>query len=71
MMTHILPKLYEKYKNILEVLEYKLDDYNNTLTIERICDKLLVKYDLMNKQSIPTMSREDGESLYIKITIQG
>ena len=56
MMTHILPKLYEEYKNIVEVLEYKLDDYNNPLTIERIRYKLLMKFDQTNKQSIPRTS---------------
>ena len=30
---------------------------DNTLTIERICDESLVKYDQMHKQSRPGMSR--------------
>ena len=49
-MTHVLLKLPEEYQTIVEILEKKIDDEENPLTIERIRDKLLVKYDLMNEQ---------------------
>ena len=71
MMTHILLKLPEEYQTIVEILEKKIDDEENPLTIERIRDNIFVKYDLMNEQSRPRMSREDGESLYIKSQYKG
>ena len=50
-MTHILSNLTKEYQNNVEILEDKFD-YNNTLlNIERIHDKLSVKYEQMNKQS--------------------
>ena len=50
MMTHILSNLPEEYQNIVEILEYGLDDDSNTLNIKRIRDKLSVKFDRMNEQ---------------------
>ena len=44
-MTHILLKIPEEYQNIVEIIEEKLDGYDNPLTIESIHNKLLVKYD--------------------------
>ena len=40
MMTHILSKLPEEHENIVENLEGGLDDNTDTLTNERIRDKL-------------------------------
>ena len=37
----------------MEIIENELDDKDNPLTIENICDKLFVKYDQINKQSRP------------------
>ena len=34
----------------MEIIEYKLDEKYNPLTIERIRDKLLVKFDRTNEQ---------------------
>ena len=50
MMTHIVSKLTEEYKTIVEILEYELYDKNHPLTIERIRDKLSVNFDQINKQ---------------------
>ena len=58
-MTHILSNLPESYKNILEILEDDLDYDNNPQTIDRIHDKLLVRYDQMNEQPETRTSRED------------
>ena len=41
MMTQILLNLHESYDNIVENIEYELDENNNPLTIERIHDKIL------------------------------
>ena len=62
MMTHILSNLPEEYQTIVKVLEDEVDDDNDPLTIERIHDKLLVRFDQMNKQSIPRTSRKDENS---------
>ena len=51
---------------MVEILEDKLDNDSDFRTIERICDNILVKYDIINKQSIPKMSRVDENSLYVK-----
>ena len=50
----------------MEIIEDELEDEDNPLTIERICDKILVKYDQMNKQPRPKTSIEDEKSLYVK-----
>ena len=47
----------EEYQTIVEIIDYELYYEDNTLNIERICDKLLEKFDQMNEQSIPIMSR--------------
>ena len=57
-MTHILLNLPEEYQTIVEILEEKLHDKDDPLTIERIRDKLSVKFDLMNEQSVPRNLRE-------------
>ena len=62
-MTHILLNLPEEYQNIVEVLWEELYDEGDTLTLEKICDKLLEKYDGMDKKSIPKTTREDETSL--------
>ena len=53
MMSHILSNLLEEYQTIVEILEDKLDDDSDFITIERIREKILFKYDQMNKQSRP------------------
>ena len=58
-MTHILFNLPKLYQTIVEILEDKLDCKDKTLTIERICKKLLVKLYQTNEQSGPITSRED------------
>ena len=65
-MTRMLLNLPEEYQTIVEIIEDYLDDKNNPLTIERIRDKILVKFDQMNKQSGPRTSREDEKSFYLK-----
>ena len=47
-MTHILLNLPESYENKIGNIEEILDDDNYTLTIERILDKILGKYDGTN-----------------------
>ena len=58
-MTHIIYKLPEAWDNNVENIEYKLDDDIDLLAIERIRDKLLVKYSQINVQSEMNNSRED------------
>ena len=58
MMTHILSTLPEEYQNIVQILEDKLYDDDNPVTIKRIRDKLLVKYEKTNKQTKTKMSRK-------------
>ena len=53
MMSHILSNLLEEYQTIVEILEDKLDYDSDFITIERIRDKILFKYEQMNKQSRP------------------
>ena len=48
MMTHILSNLPEEYNNIVENLEYELDDEIGMLNLEIIWDKVSAKYDRMN-----------------------
>ena len=48
MMSHILSNLPEEYQTIVEILEYKLDNDSDFVTIERIHDNILVKYDQTN-----------------------
>ena len=50
MMSHILSNLPEEYQTIVEIIEDKLDDYSDFITIERISDNILVKYDRTNKK---------------------
>ena len=50
MMTHILLNLPEEYQDIVEILEDKLDEDKNTLTINMICYKLSVKYNWTNEK---------------------
>ena len=50
MMSHILSNLPEEYQTIVEIIEDKLDDGSDFITIERIRDNILVKYDLTNKK---------------------
>ena len=69
MMTHILSNLPEAYQNIKEALEYKLYNDENTLTNEKIRDKLLVKYDQMN--NLKKKSREGEKYFYIKSQYKG
>ena len=63
MMSHILSDLPEEYQTILEIIEDKLDDDSEFITIERIRDKILVKYYQTNKKSRPKMSGEDENYL--------
>ena len=53
MMSHILSNLLEEYQTIVEILEDKLDYDSDFITIERIGNKILFKYEQMNKQSRP------------------
>ena len=48
MMSHILSNLPEEYQTIVEILEDKLDNDSDFITIERIHDKILVEYDKTN-----------------------
>ena len=66
MMTHILSNLPEEYQTIVKVLEDEVDDDNDPLTIERIHDKLLVRYDQKNEQLWPITSSEYEKPLYLK-----
>ena len=50
-MNHKLPKLPEGYNDIVENLQYKLDDDIDMLTTEIIPDKLSAKNDRMNVRS--------------------
>ena len=59
MMTRILSKLPEEYQTTAKILEDKLDDKYDPLTIERIRDKHSVKFYQMNKQSGPRTPIED------------
>ena len=43
MMTRILLDLTEEYQNIIETIEDELEDEDSPLTIDIICDKLLLK----------------------------
>ena len=56
---------------MVEILEDKLDNDSDFWTIERICDNILVKYDIINKQSIPKMSRVDENPLNVKSQYKG
>ena len=62
MMTHILSNLPEEYQSIVEILEDKLDDKDDHLNIERILEKLLVKFGHMNEQSGPRTSIEEEKT---------
>ena len=57
--THIVLNLPKEYQTIVEIREDKIYDKYDPLTIQRVCDKLLVKFDPKNKQSGPRPSRED------------
>ena len=71
MMTHILLDLPEEYQTIVKILEDDLYNEDYPITIERICDKLLVKFDGTNKQPRPRTSREDEKALYVKSQYKG
>ena len=71
MMTHILSKLTEEYKNIVENIQDYLDEDIDPLTIERIRDKLSVEYDQMAVKSETKTSIEDEKSLYVKYKFKG
>ena len=71
MMYHILSNLPEEYQTIVEIIEEKLDNDSYFITIEKIRDRILVKYDQMNKQSKPKISREDENYLYVKSQYKG
>ena len=49
MITHIILNLPEEYQTIVEILEEKLDYEYNTSTLDKIRDKISVKYNQMNK----------------------
>ena len=66
MMTHLLSILLEEYWNIVKNLEDKLDDDIDSLTINRIRDKLSEKYYRMSEQLGKKKSREYENPLYIK-----
>ena len=59
MMSHIQSNLPEEYQTIVEIIEDKLDDDSDFITIERIRDNILVKYDQTNKKSGTKISGED------------
>ena len=59
MMTHVLLNLPEEYQTIVEILEDKLNDKDDPLTIESISDNILVKFDQMKEKSGPIPLRED------------
>ena len=52
-MTHILSNLPEEYQTIMKILEEKLDDKDDPLSINMICDKITVIF-LPNYQMIRT-----------------
>ena len=52
-------------------MEGKLDNDSDFMTIEKICDNILVKYDQMNKESREKISRHDEKLTLRKIPIQG
>ena len=52
MMSHILSNLPEEYQTIVEILEDKLDDDSDFITIQRIRDNILVKYHQTNKNEV-------------------
>ena len=58
----MLLKLTEELQNIAEILEDNLHDEDNPLTTNMICDKLLMKYNRMNEQSIP--KRQEKMKIY-------
>ena len=66
MITHILSNLPEEYQTIVYLLEDKLDDKDDPLPIERVRDKIPVKFELINKQSRLITSIEDEKYLYLK-----
>ena len=71
MMSLILSNLPEEYQTIVEILEDKLDDDSDFITIERIREKILVKYDQINKQSRPKIPIEDENHLSVKSQYKG
>ena len=70
-MTHILSNLPEEYQTTVEILEYELYDKNDPLTIERIREKNLAKFDQTNEQSGPRTSRKYEKSLNLKSQYEG
>ena len=71
MMSHIIANLPEEYQTIVEIIEHKLDYDSDFITIEMISDKILVKYDQINKQSRPKFSREDENYFNLKSQYKG
>ena len=71
MTSHILSNLPEEYQTIVEFLDEKLYDESDFITIQSIRDKILVRYDLMKKQSTTKMSREGENYLYVKSQYKG
>ena len=71
MMTHILLNLPEEYGTIVEIIEDKLDEKDHPITTERIHNKILVKFDGMNKQSETKPSGEDEKYLDVKSQYNG
>ena len=61
----------EEYQTIVENLEDKLEDDSDFITVERICDNILVKYDQINKQSRPKIPIEDENYLNVKPQYKG
>ena len=70
-MTHILSNLPEEYQTTVEIIGDELDDKDTLLTIERICDNILVKFDQINEQSISRTSIEVEKDLYVKTQYKG
>ena len=56
MITNILSNLPDEYQIIVEILEDKLDNKGNPLSIENIWDNISVKFDRMNEHSGPWTS---------------
>ena len=71
MITHILSNSPEEYQKIVGILEDKLNEKDHPITIERIHDKLLVKFDRRNRRLETKSSREDEKSLYVFALVLG
>ena len=71
MMSHILANLSEEYQTIIEILEDKLDYDSDSITIERIRDKIFLKYEQINKKSRTKNLREDENYFNVKYQYKG